>query len=760
MVDMVPYVSKGKESTMKFSTVLACSAAVAFTFASSAFGEDAYIESDGSDGAGINTGFFVGPQTKIEIDFQLTTNSQNQVRFFGAKGTEKSDTDPECECYVGKNGSGTECFSFISGASGGTRQASNLKAIDTLRHRIVLDFYEAKEFQVWTGDSKTKKDLSDFPAHRQNYPLVFFCKNYTSYGTYSSYTTTLAYPAKMRVYRFRIWEAGVLVRDYTPFKKGGIAGFKENCSGRFVMGENIAAFTAGGDVEEGPDDPYITSEGRNLPGQSVSGSTIYIDTGYLFNPTTRIEFDYALMTNWATNNLYGSDSKNIFTGPSSNGYIVYLFMHGGAANVGYYYTKVGKAEGSASGIGLATAYGVRRSASVNSNKFHIITAGYTNHTRTASAEQAITTTLAGTLKLGTYLPMRIYGLKIYESDVLVKNYLPFVKNGVAGLTNSLDASDIKLSTTVGLTSPITAVYDAGGDITDDDYEKEAYVEFPGVAGQGVNTGHIVTKDTCIEMDFSCWNTTSTSEPFFFEQMGANGSVHARLFRRSNNYFSYRFEDLPSSNWTNVRALDNERYQFKFDAPKGCMTIQKNGEELYNESMPGSLTATTCSTNLWIGCNWAGLTHNAFMRLYNFKITEAGEVVRNYVPCVRNGQAGLYDLVNNTFSAVAGGKVRGATLAGQEFQISPQPATLTHQEGENTTTLTCLAAGAQRYEWYLNGEKEDIDSDSVTVTWTHKRPHVRTYSVVPVYTVFNETVKGTPITATVEMTPRGTVVKIR
>ena len=87
---------------MKFSTVLACSAAIALAFASSAFGEDAYIESDGSDGAGINTGFFVGPQTKIEIDFQLTTNSQNQVRFFGAKGTEKSDTDPECECYIGK----------------------------------------------------------------------------------------------------------------------------------------------------------------------------------------------------------------------------------------------------------------------------------------------------------------------------------------------------------------------------------------------------------------------------------------------------------------------------------------------------------------------------------------------------------------------------------------------------------------------------------------------------------------------------------
>ena len=231
---------------MKFSTVLACTATVALAFVSSTFGEDAYIESDGSRGAGINTGFFVGPQTKIEIDFQLTTNSQNQVRLFGAKGVQNDDSTPECECYVGKNSDKVECFSFISGASGGTRQSSNFKAIDTLRHRIVLDFYGDKEFQVWTGDSKKSKALSDFPANRQIYPLTFFCKNYSTLAMYSSTTNSLSYTAKIRVYSFKIWDGGVLVRDYVPRVKGGVAGFYETCSGQFVMGENIAAFSAGG----------------------------------------------------------------------------------------------------------------------------------------------------------------------------------------------------------------------------------------------------------------------------------------------------------------------------------------------------------------------------------------------------------------------------------------------------------------------------------------------------------------------------------
>ena len=160
-----------------------------------AFAEDAYIESDGSRGDGINTGFFVGPQTKIELDFQLTANSQNQVRLFGARGANADDSTPECECYVGKNGSGTECFSYICGASGGTRQSSNFKAIDTLRHKIVLDFYGDKEFQVWTGGSKSSKALADFPANRQKYPLTFFCKNYSTLAMYSSRAYSLSYPA-------------------------------------------------------------------------------------------------------------------------------------------------------------------------------------------------------------------------------------------------------------------------------------------------------------------------------------------------------------------------------------------------------------------------------------------------------------------------------------------------------------------------------------------------------------------------------------
>ena len=747
----------------------------AFAGAMVASAEDAYIESDGSAGAGINTGFFFGPQSKIEIDFQMTTNDANQVRLFGASGTKEDDTKPECECYIGANAAGSQFFSFICGKSGNVRQASNFYAIDMQRHRIVLDFYEAKEFQVWTGSSKRSKALSDFPANRQLYPISFFCRNGTLYGTYSSYTSTLVYPTKMRVYRFRIWDAGVLVRDYTPFVKGGMPGFRENCSGRFVTGENILAFTAGGDVPEEKDDPYISSP-DNVPGSTTSGKTVYLDTGYFVKPVSRVEVDYALLTNWSKENLYTSGSTDVLEAPSGTSQKFYLYMYGSTTSTGYYYWKIGTSEGSISPIGLATAYGVRRTVSMNSNTLHIVTAGYTNATRTSTAP--LTAQLSGSLRFGTYLPMKIYGLKIYESDVLIKDYLPFVKNGVAGLTNSLDASDVKYSTTVGLNPPVSnVVFTAGGNITDSAYEKEAYIDFPGMQGQGVNTGYHVTKDSCIEIDVSLWSTSfgvnsapdNSYEPFFFEQRDSSSSktgVWARMFRRSSNQFSYRFEDCSNAaNWTNMKLLDNERHQFKFDGALGNATMTTDDANVYSAAMPGTRTAGDCSKTLWLGCDYTGLYHNSFLRLYSFKISEGGVAKLYYVPCIKDGQAGLYDLCTDTFKPVVGGKVSGATLKGTVFQIAPQPAKLTHTTGENTATLTCLAAGAQSYEWYVDGVKiEGETGDSLTVTWERGKAkadkHTFTYSVKPIYTVFNETVKGAAATADVEFTPRGASISIR
>ena len=756
-----------------------------------AFAEDAYIESDGSRGAGINTGFFVGPQTKIELDFQLTANSQNQVRLFGARGANADDSTPECECYVGKNGSGTECFSYICGASGGTRQSSNFKAIDTLRHKIVLDFSGDKEFQVWTDGSKSSKALADFPANRQKYPLTFFCKNYSTLAMYSSRADSLSYPAKIKVYSFKIWDGGVLVRDYVPRVKGGVAGFHETCSGQFVTGENIAAFSAGGDVTVEKDDPYVAMPDNDVMNASgVSGKSMYFDTGYVFKPNSRVELDYALLTpEWTTNSLWNSEALVLFAqGPKQ---LLYLMAYGKNKD-GRYYRKFGeKDEGGIVAAGLDTAYGVRRTASMDKKYLRIVTAGYTNYLDGASAANVISQNLSSvTLRIGgretnSFTPMRIYGLKIFETEngveTLVRNYEPVISNSVPRLVDTLNASSKSVPTVYGSstgTGAIDIVFDAGGDIKGDEAAKEAYLDFDVVNGHAINTEYVLTKNSRVEADFAIWNTKYNSQQYLFEQRGyvnasSGNGIWFRLYLTSGNCYGWSFCDYfidskgshGNLGWTTA-SFNNERTKFVFDAPSNHATAHRGGQlvwETTDMARTKTLTWETCTEPLWIGSNWSGTSNATGMRLYSLKIYKSGVLDRCYVPCVHNGQAGLYELCQKRFFPLTGGKVSGATLKGEAFQIAPEPAKLS--KGDAPATLKCLAAGAQSYEWYEDGVLMPGEtSESLTLEWNRTKAkqdnYIHTYSVKPVYSVFNERVVGDAAEALVEFTPQGVVISIR
>ena len=729
-----------------------------------AFAEDAYIESDGSIGAGVNTGFFFGPQSKVELDCQLTdvSDSVAQVRLLGASGNQNDDTKPECEFYIGRNGA--LMFSFISGKKGNARQASNFYNIDMVRHRIVLDFYETKQFQVWTGDTKNTKSLSEFPANRQAYPMSFFARNGTSCGatTFSAYT-------KMRVYRVRIWDAGILVRDYTPLVKGGIPGFRENCSGQFVTGENLAAFTAGGDVPEEPDDPYVASP-HNLPGTPVAGEALYWDTGYYFKTNSSVSLDYALMTNWAADNPYGSGGKNVLScdGNNSAAQQVYMLAYG-TAGAGYYYWKTGPngSEGGISQMSIAYANGIRRTLEMSGNSTRIITAGYTNFSKTVTS--GITVNFTKTLKLGYYLPMKIYGLKIFEDGVMIKDFRPFVTNGVPGLLDVMNQPASLITTTYCSNGKTNYLAEAGGNFHDytADAEKEAYLEFDGVSGHYIDTGYVIKPNSGVEADFQMWHTVYNNQQGYFKQEASSSgsNILARLYMNSAYTYSYQFEDYSTYKTgvginTQVSAKDNVRRQFKLDGYSNHATVRCGDTVLYDQVMEKDHLNTGTINTMRIG------PERACMRLYNFKIFESGEVVRDFVPCLTNGVAGLYERYTRVFYPLTGGKVRGMGTKGvSAFITEPQSTRLTRTEGLNTTTLTCFAPSAQSYEWYEDGVlMPGATSDSLTLNWERAKAkadkHTYTYSVKPVYTVFNETVKGEPVTATVEYMPLGTMICVQ
>ncbi len=728
---------------------------------------EAYVESPGT--LFMNSGWCVTPTTRIEVDFALTDTSNSQTLF----GYRDGANSERCLCYIGSGR-----ISFDCTTAGGARSALNVFDVDTERHVAIIDFtLPVDHCQILTDGvfAKGFTLTNNFPETTGKYPVGIFGQNRAQSCVYTNISqTTWSGPAKMKLYGMRIYDDGVLVRNFLPRSRVGVAGLRDEVTGVFVTGEDVSLFTAGGGGVEESDDPYLLLD--NALGNGVANASHYIKTGYPVGPDTRIEFDFAQAVSHNSNPYIFSACADYTTLSSTSGTsMMELYT---LANSGYGYTYNGTQKFYASAGGVqdlvsTRAADKRRTFVMSASSLGFITAGWTNVTVTTDGSFA--TTLSD-MVIGCrndctrFSSLKIYGLKYYENDELVKNYIPTVTNGVPALVEATSGVALyPVTYWSGATTNITPA-SAGGAIRCTDGSDEAYLEFDGTVGHAINTEYTVTKDTAIEIDMSLLTTQVSPQQFLFEQRGyvsatSGNGVWARLYVNAAG-FAYSLCDYVikgtthgSFTSTGVKANNNERRQIKLDGFAGTWSI-KNGETVLGSgSLAGVRTATDCTRTLYIGGRYDGNGNPAMMRLYNFRISEAGKEVRNYMPCVRNGIAGLYETHANEFLPLAGGKVSGATLKGEAFQIAPEPAKLA--KGDAPATLRCLAAGAQSYEWYVDGVKIDGETgETLSVEWIGKRPYTRTYSVRPVYTVFNERVLGDPAEALVEFTPQGLVISIK
>ena len=742
---------------MKKMFNLLFASAVALMCCSAAFAEDGYLESEGE--ARICLVHFIGPNTKLEVDFQLTEVAAD-TRPFGSWGNNTSV--PMFSLIV--NGS----KDFVWTCSAGD---ANLGAADLKRHVVSFDSTTRTcvATNVTDGGAASTITLSGtISSLTSKYSLSMFSR----LGEDAAIIPADFYgPTKMKVYGAKVYESGTLVKTYTPCLKGGVPGFRVSGPNieSFVTGVDISKVKYGGDIAIVKDDPYLsTGDYNDITTNSVVGKCIYFDTGYVVKPTSRVELDFAPLTPNIPMSGYNHAPEFMYAQGSNRNEMEIV----GRTSTGYLGYKLGTSAYSNFKAPLNISYNIRRTISMTSNKLVMVTAGYTNSVDTVSAAQAINTELSNVkLQLGTategnyFAPMKIYGLKIYESDVLVKDYRPTVTNGVSGLVDVANPEDSpRYAITYGHSNP-RLMFEAGGDIACTDGSDEAYLEFNGTY---IDTGCTVASNSCIEADLSFWEVNNGDAQYVLYQEPAVGSgvvAYLYLSGDSSQIFNYRFADCDNySGYTTGLRVSNERRQFTLDGPNYKMTIRRGNVVDYDLSLPsaqGSLTRVDGgSATMKIG------NSKNHMRLYRFKVTTGGVPVRDFVPCCTNGVAGLYDLCGKRFYPLEGGKVSGAKSKGVAFQIEPQPMTLKQIEARSTGTLTCLAAGAQSYEWYENGVlMEDEKSDSLTLEWSEEKArnasNIYTYSVKPVYAVFNERVVGDAATTTVEYRPtQGLVISIK
>ena len=720
--------------------------------------DDAYIENTGSGGNGVmNTRFLMAPDTKVELDYALVSTLPLQVRLFGAD----ANTPFMASYYI--NSSGNMSFGI-----GDTFKSWSTGCVTNYyRHSAVLDvagdhaYYITRATTNWTD---TASNLGASVTQTSTRPLALFGNAANDQGTLFSAA------CKAKIYGLKCWKGGTLVHDYVPCVKGGVPGFKDLVDNSFITAENPAALRAGGKgltIEE--DDGYVSSSGNDC----ATGYR-FIDTGYTVTPHTSVELDYALADNYPT----GTFSDN------HGWYLFYAYGNSNTTRFNVYFNKNGSGW---CGCGLqwqtwggvslgkpTTGKDVRRTVIVDNHAGFsaIVTAGYTNMSVSVAAADESLSYSNYTLKLASgasgidsYTPLKIYGLKIYESGKLVRNYVPYVKDGIAGLRDAGTGGFIAAAGRVAFT--------AGGNIASNG-RSDAYLESPDRT-LGINTGYLMNGALSrIECDFAYTDTTTNSTGTTGYQQRAFGTDTAgdlkyALYINGSGKFMYGFGNTFINSHGPSTTADTRRYTAVIDGYHDRLYWIIGGEtnKTYDISGDAHGNTTDVPTGIFSTPNQAAATtwrNGSAMKLYSFRIYEQDALVHEFVPYKKGNVLGLYDTVDKVVKTDARNsatsfKIGGMGVDGAErWLVTPQSCKLKRAAG--TTTLSANASGAVSYKWTKNGEglgEAGADGD-LTVEWV-RGGATDTYTVTPVYDVYGVATDGVAISCTVENQPVGTVITV-
>ncbi len=573
-----------------------------------ALAEDAYVEANGSQG--INTGYRMTPATRWEVDFRLTATTNLQGRIVGGDSASPSFF---VSCYINSAGG----FSF---GVGDTFQSfwTGL-AVDTSRHTAILDcpaktmcYINAAGVTNWTGT------INVACTKTATVPLVL-CAT-----AGAADVTQIASCSSVKIYWFKVYEQGVLVRDFKPCLQAGVPGLHDAVTGTFVKDDRTgaAALAYGGDIES-YEDGYVESAG----GQCVNSR-------YFMNPGTKVEIDYAL-TDATVNSqwrLVGAD------GGGCNAYSA-IYIGGGGVSFGTGDSFIGHGTGVAPDL-------LRHTCVIDSpnNKYSYVTGATTNWTGTIASTRTKTAThpmgifADCTNTVGTasknFAKAKIYRVKFWTDGKLVHDYLPCVQDGVAGLKDRVEGAFV---TSGGLTS--------GGDITAE--EGDGYIENTN-GNCYIDTGYYFGPKTRIDADFAFIGTET--QQFVFE---VGSEVVGRFYINGSTQYAWTCND-GAGLWTStgVPLATYVRRSGMLDAANKKVSLSTAGFTNYTATI--SSCTNTCTKSLILFANVYKNGNYARMRLYGFKIYEDGVLVRDYVPYVIDGVAGVKDNVGGSFTAGGNG----------------------------------------------------------------------------------------------------------
>ena len=572
----------------------------------------AFVESTGNQH--FDTGVVPNAQTRVVADVQYVVAPGSGV---AVNGWQAKDSQ---EVFVfGINGG-----KFQTGVGDNNQWQNSNVAADTARH--VFDIQSGSQKldgnPIGTGTISNKAEAGQ--------TITFFARH----GEWIT-PAQIGNWIQMRLFGCRIYSGATLVRDYVPWCEKGVFGLYDLVNGTFAG--PTAGTPLNGVAYERLD--YVESTGRE-----------FLDTGYVPNPKTHLVADVqylAVNKSMMYNGWQASGKQEVFYfGVTSND----KFM-----------VMLGDTESNAM-VEFATADTKRCVFDLQSGsqKFGKVGHGTTNLAEVATKTFTKTGLAAWKTfylfarhgewhaqpyRVNNYFKMRFYGMRIFEDEDLVHDFVPAARNGVAGILDVV-TGDFKAALRGTLRTSGIAI------------SERDYIDATGA--QYIDTGIEPTANTRIVADVQ-FNSISANQ-----LMGwAGDKTEALLFGAKGNPKVLAGCVVPNGYWSifdatnGTAAVANDFQRHVWDLRSGSQKL--DGVELACADLGTGTIGSTASPgqSLYIFARHAEwLTNEGQLsdlcnaRLYSFRIYEGATLVRDYVPCTGNGIPGLYDQVSKAFFASA------------------------------------------------------------------------------------------------------------
>lgn len=712
---------------------------------------DAFIESDGSLYSVIDTRYFPSGKTKVEVDFQFVRNAASKDCLLGNYGSTFTVL-----VYAPNGGN------FNLEAKDGTHATlalSNAVKSDVARHTAVIDA-PGKHAALYDADGALQGE-ADFPStwthgNTANWPLTLFGSANTPYGKTRQ-------NAVARIFRVKISESGDGGATYTPVHtflpcvKGGIPGFLDEVTGEFVSGGNLVA---GGAVREIDDDPYVASPDGGC----------FFDTGYYVTSNTCVVCDFMLLEQQAVQQFpfeagAASAGKSFMrmygNGSAGTGDFAYALGQDTFKSLEVYYSPTARRQITLDALNCKAAVAVN---------------GHTIREMDTAASGRQPERSSGTLKIFSNSAMtantlkgRLYGFRIYEEGTLVRDYVPICQGGSYALLDKIAGKVLaKASGSAAFTgfTGNTALNDAF--FAAPMRAEDAYIESDGT--QAVNLGYLTTPYTRYEIDYQLTEIVGQSRPFGEATSALSAELYIQGSATGSGNVAFGVGDSWNGQYTNTGA-DADRHVAVLDLANRECGYSGYGLLAFSVETVCSRTATF---PMWLfakGTNAdGGHSNRTKMRLYAFRIYEAGTLVHEYLPYKVGDTVGLYDTmtgevktsdVDGSNAFACGGGLGYGKFAGARTSLVVAPAD-TLVGVNRVKTLSAYAPGAVAYVWTRDGEPlEGVACETCDVAWeAPSRAGAPVYAVTPVFAKGGETVYGDTATAEVTMAPAAFVLVVR